>query len=213
MIRHIITFLLLSVVFMSVVQATEAAFLKFDNTSYTVTSGDTILIQVMVDPGSDQIAGTDAYVTFDSTLLQATTVTAGTYFPSVSNDIAAGKVSIWGVTEPASPKTGVGTIATITFKALKSGTGTLTYFCDAASSSSSKVVKNDINATNVITCSQNQTATISSSGTSSSGGTTASATPSQLPQTGSFDNLPLFGIFGVSLLAAGFFLKVLFAFI
>lgn len=199
--------------------AQAAGFLKFNQSTYTVAAGNTIQVQVIVDPGTDQIAGTDAYVTYDPSKLQAMTVTAGTYFPSVSNNIASGKVSIWGVTEPASPKSGVGTIATVTFRALTNATDTLQYFCNASASNSSKIVKSDINATNIIDCTLNQTASVSISGSSGSGtvptptpatGTGATPTPGQLPQSGGFDNLGPMGMGGAVFLIAGAVIRLFF---
>ncbi len=198
---------LIAVVFFSVsASAAQAAgYLKFDKSTISVAAGDTFQIQVIVNPGTDEIAGTDAHVTYNATLLEAQTVTAGTYFPTVSNNIASGKVSIWGTTVPASPKSGEGTIATITFKALANGSATLQYFCDAAASNSSKVVKADINATNIIDCTQDQSSAVTVSGTGSSGTvpTPTTVLPTALPQSGGFDGTAPIAVGGFVLLIAG----------
>ncbi|KKS44946.1 MAG: hypothetical protein UV09_C0052G0004 [Candidatus Gottesmanbacteria bacterium GW2011_GWA2_42_18] len=124
-----------------------AGFFKFDKTTVSVANGETFQIAVTVDPGSDALNSVDAYVTFDSTVLKATAVTAGSLFPTVSNDIStSGKVYIAGmVNDPASSISAAGTLATITFQGLKDGSVTLAFDCNT-----SKIIKNDINASNVI---------------------------------------------------------------
>jgi len=185
-----------------VLGSVNAASLKFDKTTATATSGGTFQISVTLDPGVDSIISTDAYVSFDSTLLKATTVTAATLFPTVSNDISTtGKIYIAGmVNDTATPVTVTGTLATITFQALKDGTATLSFDCNT-----SKIIKNDINSSNVIVCSTNGTSVVTIGG----GGTQpTSAPPSQLPQSGIFDNVAYIAIPGIILLLLGGVLKL-----
>lgn len=173
----------------------KAASLKFDKTTVSVANGGTFQIAVTIDPGSDSLNSTDVYVTFDSTLLKATTVTAGNVFPTVTNDISAsGRVYIAGmVNDPASSISTAGTIATITFQGLKDGTGTLSFDCNT-----SKIIKNDINATNIITCSNGTSAV-----TVGAGGAAPTQVPNQLPQTGTFENVVKFAVPGIILLLFG----------
>ena len=153
------TFLLLAFFFLVApfVFSAEAASLKFDKTTATTTNGGTFQISVTVDPAGDNLSSTDVYVTFDSTLLKANSVAAGSLFPTVTNDIStSGKVYIAGmVNDPATSVSTSGTLATITFQGLKDGSGTLAFDC-----ATSKIIKNDINATNVINCSQNGTSSV-----------------------------------------------------
>ncbi|MFA6081469.1 MAG: cohesin domain-containing protein [Patescibacteria group bacterium] len=186
------------------VLSAEAASLNFDKSTATAANGATFQISVNVDPGSDALNSTDVYVTYDATLLKATAVSAGTLFPTVSNDIStSGKVYIAGmVNDPASSISAAGTLATITFQGLKEGTGTLAFDCNT-----SKIIKNDINASNVITCSQNGTSAV----TVGSGGGAVAPTavpPSQLPQTGIFDNVVKFAFPGAILLILGSVLRL-----
>lgn len=183
-----------------------AASLKFDNTTATAGNGSTFQISVIVDPGSDSLNSTDVYVTFDSSLLKANSVAAGSLFPTVSNDTStAGKVYIAGmVNDPASSISSSGTLATITFQGLKEGTGTLSFNCD-----SSKIIKNDIDATNVIVCSSNGTSAVT---IGSGGSNPAPTTPpdsnsnqpvAQLPQSGVFENVANIAFPGIILLLLG----------
>lgn len=199
--------LLLFIVLPVFVGSVKAATLNFDQATVTTTNGGTFQIAVTLTPGSDSITSVDAYVTYDSTLLKPTTVTAGTLFPTVTNDITtAGKVYIAGLVNDASSAVSTsGTVATITFQGLQNGTATLAYDCNT-----SKIIKNDINASNVIVCGSDGTSTVtigSGSGSSSSSGSNPAATPTsaptQLPKSGSFDNLMKLGIYGTVLLLLG----------
>lgn len=216
------------------VDAVDAAALKFSPTSKSVSAGETFQVQVVVDAGSEEVSGTDAYVLYDQGKFQATSVTEGTYFPYVQNTIASGKVSIYGVvTDPATSRTGSGTLATISFKVLEGATtGNLTFYCDANANDTSKIVKNDINATNIIVCSANDTATITvgsgggggggdngggNNGTSPTptlssagsgnggggGGGGGTAIPTELPRSGIMDNFRGFAFAGTALFLLG----------
>ncbi|KKQ24983.1 MAG: hypothetical protein US40_C0004G0021 [Candidatus Roizmanbacteria bacterium GW2011_GWC2_37_13] len=199
------TFLLLAFFFLVApfVFSAEAASLKFDKTTATTTNGGTFQISVTVDPAGDNLSSTDVYVTFDSTLLKANSVAAGSLFPTVTNDIStSGKVYIAGmVNDPATSVSTSGTLATITFQGLKDGSGTLAFDC-----ATSKIIKNDINATNVINCSQNGTSSV----TVGAGGAAAPTTapPAQLPQSGILDNLVRFAVPGMILLILGSALRL-----
>jgi hypothetical protein len=180
------------------VKSVSAASLNFDKTTVSTTNSGTFQIAVTVDPGSDALNSVDAYVIFDATVIKATVVTAGSLFPTVSHDEStAGKVYIAGmVKDPASSISTTGTLATITFQGLKDGTGTLSFDCNT-----SKIIKNDINASNVISCSQNGTAAVT---VGNNGGVQpTSSAPTQLPKSGVFDNVVRFAIPGLLLFLVG----------
>jgi len=172
-----------------------AGSLTFDKTTSTVANGGTFQVSVNVIPGSDSINSADVYVNYDPALLKATAVNSGVLFPTVSNDIStSGKVYIAGyVDDPASSVSSTGTIATITFQAIKEGTGTLSFDCNT-----SKIIKNDTDASNVITCSENGTSAVTIGNGSPNGNA-----PTQLPQSGIFDNVVKFAFPGAILLILG----------
>lgn len=220
-----ILLVLIQGVSLSFAKQVEAAALKLDKTTVSVSAGQTFDLQVQVDAGTDQITSVDAYVLFPSNLLQAQTVLPGTYFPTVTNNIQSTKVYIAGlVDDPATSKTGRGTVATVTFKALANGTATISYDCREGASDSSKVIKNDINATNIIVCSQNDSSIItvgpgvtSPTSTPGGGGTTGGGTtgggiggtPTQLPKSGVIDNLVRVSASGFVLVVIGGVLRLL----
>lgn len=210
--KTFLALLIASITFLQTASAVSAGSLKFDQTTYTAAVGSTFTVGVIVSPGTDAISSTDAHVTYDATALQATSVTAGSYFPSVTNNISSGKVDVYGtVSDVTSSKTGDGTIATITFTVLKNASPTLQFYCDTSTGTTSKIIKYDpsnINAPNVIVCSQNGTATVTAGSGSSGGSTLATPTPlTSLPSTGTVENLSFFTIAGVALIALGGFLK------
>lgn len=196
-----LTFFLLSAVFGQV----QAAFLDFDRATVSVNPDSTFDVQITVDPGSEQISSVDAYIIFDSSLLEAQGVVPGDYFPTVINNVEAGKVYIAGlVDDPATYKTGSGSVSTITFKALAEGTATLTYDCQEGVYNSSKIIKNDVNATNIIQCTQNGRMTVT---IGSGNGNVAS--PSALPKSGVFENVSRIAIPGMLLLMLGGALRII----
>ncbi|OGK23270.1 hypothetical protein A3F58_00555 [Candidatus Roizmanbacteria bacterium RIFCSPHIGHO2_12_FULL_37_9b] len=210
-------FLILTTYFLSasVFGQAHGAFFNFDNASFSANTGETFDAQVIVDAGSDQITSTDAYIVYDVSLLEAQIVTPGSFFPTVINNITSGKVYIAGlVDDPATYQTGSGTVATITFKALAQGSGTLSFDCQPDVYNSSKIIKNDINATNVIVCSENGTASVAVGG----GGTGLTVTPSNfrgtitpsaLPRAGVLENVNRVVVPGMILLLIGGALRII----
>lgn len=225
----IVAFALCAVVFTVGAQAAEAAVLKFDPTSVTVTNGNTFEVDVIVDAEDEQVSGTDAYILYDSTLLETTTdqISPGTYFPVVSSTVDTEKIYINGVvTDPTDFKTGSGVLATITFTMLRDGNGTLQFYCDTSQRDTSKIVKNDVDATNVIECANLSIFSING-GTSTpqdgttpttvpaTGGTTGGlkettqyVQPTALPQSGVFENVVSVAIPGAIMLVVGVLLKI-----
>ncbi|MBI2051859.1 hypothetical protein HYT33_03810 [Candidatus Roizmanbacteria bacterium] len=217
-------FFTLSLIF---AKAADAASLKFDKTSVDVATGETFQIGVVVDGGSEQYVGVDANVLFDSTILEAQSVTPGTFFPTVLKDIGSQLIAIGGILNDLTTfKTGSGTVATITFKALKAGTVTLSFECQEGSEDESNVIKFNSNRTDLIVCSQNGSAQITVSGAAvPTSGPTATPTPttgvgaaptvaptatppSELPKTGILDNIVRIAIPGLLLVIIGGALKV-----
>jgi len=204
-------FLLFLFFISSIITSVKAASFSFDKNSYSVSTEQTVQVQININAQTDQINGADVYINYDNSFLSVESVSAGSFFPTVTNDIGtAGKIYIAGlVDDPASPKTGSGTLATITFKGLKDGTANLSFDCN-----NSKIVKNDVNATNILQCSSTDKAIVSvgsgNSGLSDSTNNTSSSNkPTTLPKSGVFDNLINLVIPGTILFLIGSGLKLL----
>ncbi len=197
----LLTFFLISGIFNKV----GAANFSFDKTNVNVGNGQTFDIEITLNPGSDSIYSTDIYILYDSSILKPTTVTAGSLFPTVSNDLSqSGKVYIAAmVNDPTSAVSSSGTIAKITFQALKEGSTSLSFDC-----SSSKIIKNDANGTNVLVCSQNATSSVTI-GNSGGGFNNQNNNNNlnELPQTGIVEDFLKLGLSGLFLVIIGIFLK------
>jgi hypothetical protein len=196
--------------FFSVSKA-QAAYFKFNVNQVNVAAGGEFDLQLIVDPEGEEITSVDAYIQFDQNLIEGISVTDGSYFPTVTNNISSTTIYVAGlVDDPASPKTGTGTVATIKFKAKTNGTAAISFNCDT-----SKIVKNDINSTNIISCGKNESAQVII-GQGSTGNQTASnnssTTNGELPRTGLFDNTGKLFLSGALLFFAGLLSRVLFKF-
>lgn len=214
------TFLLIiSTLFSPFVTGVEAAFLKFDPASVTSTVGNTFDIKLNIDAGSDTVNATDIVVLYNTSLLEVQSVADGTFFPTVSSDTStAGRLYVAGYIDPGTPtgKTGTGTVATATFKVKAAGSSELTFDCTQGSQTDSNIASGP-DATDVIVCSSNNKATISTSGGSSGNGTgddggsgTGGAeTPSELPQSGIIDNILKYAVPGILLILVGGAVKLI----
>ncbi|MEX1052717.1 MAG: cohesin domain-containing protein [Patescibacteria group bacterium] len=216
-------------------QSSGTATMSFNPESQTANVNDNVNVDTLVNAGSENILSVDAYIEYDSSMLEFVSVEDGDFFPIVtSEDISPGRLYIGAyVDDPATSKTGTGTYANVTFRALKEGTTIVEYFCDPSVNETSEVIRDDIDATNIIDCSGNGTAEII---ISSSGGTTeptSTPTPTQavednetvgttggsggdatdevteLPQSGVLDNMLAISISGATLLLIGTALKFL----
>jgi len=195
------------VFFLLSVSSVQAAYLKFDKDQVNVAEGGEFDLQLIVDPEGEEITSIDAYIQFDKDLIEGISVTEGSYFPTVTNNIAASNIYVAGmVDDPANPKTGTGTVVTVKFKGKANANTTISFNCD-----SSKIIKNDINSTNIIACNKNKTAEINigqgstnnqtNSGSSNSGNSTGNN--AQLPKTGVFDNTEKLFLPGAMLFVVG----------
>jgi len=187
-----------------------AATLQFDPTAVNTQTDQTFEVKVNVDAGSEEITSVDAYIIYDNNVIGVQEVRDGTFFLTVAKDTSqAGKAYIAGmVDDPATAKTGSGTIATLVFKAKTNGSTTMTFDCTAGTTTDSNITKNDLNATDIIQCDGNGRSVIKV-GTGGSSSETTQPTPtstsstSQLPKTGIFDNIIKYSIPGAILLLIG----------
>ncbi len=198
--------------FLAVVSA-SAATLNFNPSSVNTQQDGTFSVDVVVDAGTEQVTGTDVYVIYDPQYLQLQTVTAGSFFPKSDNMPSTGKLYVWGVIENQGEyKTGQGVLSTLTFKTVKGGNTTVTFQCDTANTETSKILKNDINATNVINCGGNGSLTINSTGSgttnNSSSSTSTTTTVTTLPQSGVYENVMRFAVPGLILMFMGVALRL-----
>ncbi len=186
------------------ISPTDAAYFQLDPTTINVNANETFSVKININTEGEEVNSADIYLNFNSSLIEAQQVNAGSFFSTVTNNISAGTVYVAAmVDDPASPKNGSGEVATVTFKALANGSGEISFGCDK-----SLIVKADANGTNILNCSVNNKSTITVGGGTNSS-TNNSNTSSQLPKTGIFDNLVKLGIPGLVLFLFGILGKVL----
>lgn len=213
--NKIIIAIFISTAFFFNASAIYAATFIFDPTSTNVRPDNTFDVSINVDAGSDQLAGADIYLTYDANLLELQSVTDGSYFPQVEDVPTTGRLYITGfVNTQGDYKTGAGTVATVTFKALQEGNTELTVDCDLSQTDTSKIVRNDTSLTNILECSSltSHPITISMDAPdngSSTTTTTTTSTVSQLPQSGVVEDMISFAIWGGILLGIGATLRIL----
>lgn len=210
-------FLLLPLMF-----SVYSASLRFNPVSSTLAIGSTVSFDVVVDTGGENVTSADAFILYDSSAVQIVSVTEGTFFPSVTyNTDTVGKVYIAGVvTSAATYKNGQGVLTSVTVKGLQNKTVTLRFDCTQGSTIDSNIAKNDVNATDIIVCSENnsyeltigsgsptnQTVTPQSGGSSQTGSSVI--TPTALPQTGTMEKVAIGSLFGLGLLIVGGLVKM-----
>ena len=122
-------------------------------------------VKVGVDTEGQPVTGTDVYIQYDQASVKPAGVEHGTYFPFVSDRQEDGKVSVSGVVlDPKETKNTKGAVATVKFTSLNGSSGSLSFYCDTKKSNTSKIVKSDVNATNLIDCSKNTAMSYQGSG-------------------------------------------------
>lgn len=214
MVKIVSTYIASAFLFLILASQASAATLNFDPISSAPAVDATFTVAVTINAGADQIAGTDIYINYNKTLVSVQSVTSGDFFPLVGNTPQDGRLYISGVVANQGEfKTGTGTVATVIFKALTAGTAELVFDCDLTKTETSKIVQNDINASNIINCSGNgkYTATIAGGGsiTPAAGGTGGTGGTGSLPQSGVLDSAVSYSTIGVLLLFAGIAMKLL----
>lgn len=190
--NYLVISIFLIFIFLLGVSYIYAGTINFDKSNVNVNSGESFTLELNVDPGSDEIRSVDIYLSYDKDYLQVEAINEGDYFPTVTSDTStAGQVYIAGmVDDPAVTKTGTGKVATVNFKAIKNGSTTITLNCER-----SKIIKADIDATNILECPQTPpSVNVTIGGGGSSGNTYVTPTPtpklpSSLPKSGVFDNI------------------------
>lgn len=201
----------------------RAAILDFDPKTVTGKVGSTFTVNLKIDAKTDEVLSTDARITYDPKLLSVDSITDGTYFDIPKKDaVVPGKIYIAGIIKnPGDSKTGSGVLATITFKSLTDGTGTIGIVCNPGETAAdSNIAKNELNVTDIIECTKNGSVqvTVGTGGSGSGGsggsggagsGSSGGSGGSTLPRSGVIDDVLQFAVPGTMLLMFGVGLKLL----
>lgn len=205
--------------------------LYFDPKEITVNENSEVELILKINTGKISSSGADAVLDYDSSAFEIVSIENGGFFPLFGKhyEIANKKIYLTGFfAQKTDKKTGEGTFAKLTLKALKSGKRQVNFVCQEKSLVDTNILDEkgvDVLAcrdlTGVIIQVQTKTLTVAKSafgnvlGTSSGilitvtpteipTPTTFYATESAVPVTGVFDNTIFLLIFGSALVVFGF---------
>jgi len=172
--------------------AVEAASLSLSPSSGTHETGDTFTVDLKVDTGGEGAMTVDSVIKFDSTRLEVSSVSAGSFMTDMqkSLDNSTGSLVIYNFSsQPLTSAVGGGVLASIVFKAKAAGTASVTFVCEAGAATDSSVW--NVAAEDILTCGSIGSGSYTISGAAvvddEAEPTTvvaATATPSELPETG-----------------------------
>ena len=215
--------LFLSLAFLTIgARAAEAtAYLTVSPSTGNYNVNDTFTVILGVNSGTDSISGIDGIGSYSSGILELTSIVQADdmVFKDVEGggactikDEEDGKFSYaCYANQSYGDKAVNGSLVKLTFKALTTGTGTLSYSCTNGSTSDSNIVSS-VGVNDIITCSSNQNGSyVIGNGSSTStvvptSATTTTTTTTTLPRTGNTAvtvGLVAFGL--ISLISAAFF--------
>ena len=91
--------------------------------SISTSAGNTFTVNININTNGDSVSAAELHISYDPSFLEGQSITAGSILPVVllPGTISAGTAAITLGSQPTSPITGSGILATLTFKALKSG--------------------------------------------------------------------------------------------
>lgn len=171
----------------------------------SVSSGSQASVNIMIDTATQQAVSADVRMTFPVTILQSVSVTAGTFFPTVTNRVN-GQTGTMDVTAYGSGigNTGIGMIATLVFRGIAPGTADLTVICTPGTTTDTNIVTSigqDVVDCNAVT---GASITVGSSGVDTL--VTPTPTPTGLPDAGGIT--PTIGVFalGIVIVTVGVFM-------
>ena len=97
--------------------------LSFSTTSPSVNTGDQVALNILLDTGTDTVSAADVTISYPQNKLEGVSFTAGTFLPVVLTPakIEPGKAHITLGSQPTDAKKGSGIVATLTLRALQSG--------------------------------------------------------------------------------------------
>lgn len=128
------------------------AFLGFSPESSEILAHELITVQLTVNTGGKEIAGTDMYIKYDPEVIQFQSITQGEFMESIQTVENPGMLYVSGLTlTQGKGKTGEGVVATAVFKGIAVSQTSLEYICGEGDQSS-RIQLVDIDATNIINC-------------------------------------------------------------
>lgn len=137
------------------VQAVPAS-VSFEPSTSNVKVNEIVELNINMYTGNEAVASSDIKINYDETLLEPiiNQTKNGSIFQHVdAKIISPGTLYLYGIQEDKElMQPAQGTIATISFKALKEGNSQLSFECDPLQNTSSQIIKNNADFENIINC-------------------------------------------------------------
>ncbi|HUV42517.1 MAG TPA: cohesin domain-containing protein [Patescibacteria group bacterium] len=182
----IFLFVFLVGIFTQATFAYAGASLSLSPAEETVNLEANLTLNVLLNTGGVETDAADAIILYDETKLSATSATLGSLYENkISQDTSqSGKIILRATSSAISGFSGSGTLATLIFETIDTGTANVSFQITAGSTTDSNV---SADGEDILTTATNGIYTIQS--TAIGGTTTASATPSASPSS-----LPVSGL-------------------
>lgn len=166
----------------------SAQFMSLTPASATKKVGEEFTVTLEINGEGKAVAGADAKITFDASLLEITGVgevgvANGGFFTDEAHNIGDGTLYIAGFfKEQFATKTGIGKMVTITLKGKKTGTAAVNFVCTPQTNDTNVL---DASANDIINCSGTKGGSyiIIASGGEGTPTATPTATPTPIPGT------------------------------
>jgi hypothetical protein len=117
--------------------------LLFSPSELRANQNTVFTVNIQVDTANQPINGVGAQITFDPTYIQEVSLTPGTIFanyPTLEANNTTGTISISGISSSLSDTfTGIGTVATISFKIIKTGTSNVNFIYTPGATNDSNI--------------------------------------------------------------------------
>jgi len=196
-------------------------YLDFDPASGTYKVGDTFKVNLGIDSGEQKVQAVDAFISFDATKLEVSSVEKVTtpafpfddLTPNLDNSSGKLQPSLINSQSTYEATTAKGELLTITFKAKATGSASVSFDCAAGSSIDTNIIS--VDSGDIIDCDSNKnglyTIEAGSGGeaTPTTGEVENTPTTGELPQTGIIDQTIGLLIFGLVGLTGAWFLRLL----
>jgi len=179
-----------------------AASLSLSPVSKSVENGDSFAVNIVLDTEAGNVDAVDIVLDFDSGKLEYSSASYSSLFPNTVTPSITGEQVVLRATSPTAISQG-GTVATITFQAIETGTAPVTFDFTANDATDSNVA---YQGEDVLTSTTNGSYTIIALGLG--GDATGSPTPTptitgeDLPETGIFTPTLLILLIGAGLITA-----------
>lgn len=132
------------------------ASLSLDPTTVSVKKGETFKVAVNMFSGDQPVASTDIMINYDKLLLEPLpdATENGKIFNTIdAKVIVPGKLYVYGIKENRNQaQPALDTVATVSFKALKPGNATLSFDCNQRTKNTSKIIENNSELSDIISC-------------------------------------------------------------